>query len=304
MKVSPLTLGTVQLGLNYGIANDGGKPDRAVGEAILKAAVQSGITTWDTSRYYGNSEEVIGNFLAANSQDAAELLVVSKFKWSAAAMVDLQKARQEAKDSVRQSLKALGIPMLPILLYHQGKDEPIEQLIRFLPMVVTELQEEGLIRKGGISLYYPDEATAIVDERSLQAVQVPVNIFDQRVVRNGGLARMKERGSLVFARSVFLQGLFFLDEGSVPPHLQEAIPFLQRLRQLAQKAQVDVAQLAFSYVRDLTGVTSVVFGAEHPDQVKQNAVLQQVPPLPLEIREEAADTFQQLPLKVITPGMW
>lgn len=304
MKVSPLTLGTVQLGLNYGIANDGGKPDQAVGEAILKEALQSGITTWDTSRYYGNSEEVIGGFLAANSREAADLLVVSKFKWSVEAMTDLQKARQEAKDSVRQSLKALGIPVLPILLYHKGKDEPIDQLLRFLPMVVNELQEEGLIRKGGISLYYPDEAMAVVEERSLQAVQVPINIFDQRVVRNGGLARMREQGSLVFARSVFLQGLFFLDEGKIPSHLRGALPFLQRLRRLAQKAQMDVAQLAFSYVRDLTGVTSVVFGAEKPDQVKQNAALQQAPVLPLDIREEIADAFQQLPLKVITPGMW
>jgi len=304
MKVSPLTLGTVQLGLNYGIANDGGKPDQAVGEAILKEALQSGITTWDTSRYYGNSEEVIGGFLTANSREAADLLVVSKFKWSVEAMTDLQKARQEAKDSVRQSLKALGIPVLPILLYHKGKDEPIDQLLRFLPMVVNELQEEGLIRKGGISLYYPDEAMAVVEERSLQAVQVPINIFDQRVLRNGGLARMRERGSLVFARSVFLQGLFFLDEGKIPSHLRDALPFLQRLRRLAQKAQMDVAQLAFSYVRDLTGVTSVVFGAENPDQVKQNAALQQAPALPLDIREEIADAFQQLPLKVITPGMW
>jgi len=304
MKISPLTLGTVQLGVNYGIANESGKPDRVVGEAILREALQLGITTWDTSRYYGNSEEVIGSFLAAGSWEVAEPLVVSKFKWSTAALADLQRARQEAKDSVRQSLIALGIPVLPILLYHKGKEESMEQLMRFLPDVVKELQEEGLIRKGGISLYYPDEVLVIADENVLQAVQVPVSVFDQRIVNNGGLKRLSEHGNVMFARSVFLQGLFFLDDERIPSHLPEAVPFLRKLRLLAQKADMDIAQFAFSYVRDLEGVTSVVFGAENPDQVRQNAALQHTPSLPAEIREEAAATFQQLPLKLITPGMW
>lgn len=304
MNISPLTLGTVQLGINYGIANDSGKPDRTVGEAILKEALQLGITTLDTSRHYGDSEEVIGDFLAASERDPEELLVVSKFNWSVRALTDLQRARKEAKDSVRQSLYALGIPILPILLYHKGKDESIEPLMRFLPDVMKELQEEGMIRKGGISLYYPNEVLAITDESVLQAVQVPISVFDQRIVNNGGLARLREEGSIVFARSVFLQGLFFLDDQRVPSHLQEAVPFLRRLRLLAKKADMDIARFAFSYVRDLMGVTSVVFGAENPDQVRQNAALQHTPPLPAEIREEILDTFQQLPLKVITPGMW
>src|SRR5690606_23625471 len=148
---------------------------------------------------------------------------------------------------------------------------PIEELMRFLSDVMTELKEEGMIQTGGISLYSPNEIDAIPERSPLQAVQVPVSVFDQRAVRSGGLKRLNEMGTVVFARSAFLQGLFFVDDGMVPAQLKEAVPFLQKLRQLARKADKELAQFAFSFVSNLEGVTSVVLGTEHPDQVRQNA---------------------------------
>ena len=62
-KVSSMTIGTVQLGLNYGIANNGGQPDEAKSFSMLRAAFENGITSLDTARAYGNSEDVIGRFL-------------------------------------------------------------------------------------------------------------------------------------------------------------------------------------------------------------------------------------------------
>ena len=61
-RLSSMSLGTVQLGMNYGIANNSGKPDEAKSHAILRAALEGGVTSIDTARVYGNSEEVIGNF--------------------------------------------------------------------------------------------------------------------------------------------------------------------------------------------------------------------------------------------------
>ena len=63
MNFSPMTLGTVQLGMNYGIANEGGKPSLEKSFSILSAALEGGINTLDTARAYGTSEEVIGQFL-------------------------------------------------------------------------------------------------------------------------------------------------------------------------------------------------------------------------------------------------
>ena len=60
---APFVLGTVQLGLPYGIANVAGKPDREQAFAILSAAVTAGVSTLDTAHAYGTSEDVIGDWL-------------------------------------------------------------------------------------------------------------------------------------------------------------------------------------------------------------------------------------------------
>ena len=55
MTVSELSLGTVQLGMSYGISNSTGKPDREEAFSILDTAAEEGITVLDTAAAYGDS---------------------------------------------------------------------------------------------------------------------------------------------------------------------------------------------------------------------------------------------------------
>ena len=63
MKESKLVLGTVQFGLNYGIANTDGKPAPERVRQILQTAYDNGIRTLDTAAAYGESETVLGTEL-------------------------------------------------------------------------------------------------------------------------------------------------------------------------------------------------------------------------------------------------
>ena len=60
-----LALGTVQLGIPYGIANQTGMPDDTTALEILRAAHEHGYTWLDTAAGYGQSEAVIGRLAAA-----------------------------------------------------------------------------------------------------------------------------------------------------------------------------------------------------------------------------------------------
>ena len=64
-----MTLGTVQLGMNYGIANQDGKPNEEKSFAILRTAIENGAASLDTARAYGDSEDVIGRFLKTLNGD-------------------------------------------------------------------------------------------------------------------------------------------------------------------------------------------------------------------------------------------
>ena len=73
MNYSKLMLGTVQFGMDYGIANTSGKPDAATVKQILFEAFENGVNALDTAPEYGDSEEVIGKTMA-------ELKLSDKFK--------------------------------------------------------------------------------------------------------------------------------------------------------------------------------------------------------------------------------
>ncbi|MBQ8551252.1 MAG: SDR family oxidoreductase [Clostridia bacterium] len=75
VNISALSLGTVQLGLNYGINNQNGKPDLAASCRILDTAMEYGINTPDTAMAYGDSEEVIGKWLAAKPESECPFIV-------------------------------------------------------------------------------------------------------------------------------------------------------------------------------------------------------------------------------------
>ena len=50
----------------------------------------------------------------------------------------------------------------------------------------------------------------------MQVVQLPLSVFDQRLLRDGRIAGLRQRGIEVHVRSVFLQGLLLMDPGQVP----------------------------------------------------------------------------------------
>ena len=77
MEFSKITLGTVQFGLDYGIANTDGKPSYEKARDIVATACENGITSFDTAAAYGDSEKVLGQIFK-ELQIKDKVQVVSK----------------------------------------------------------------------------------------------------------------------------------------------------------------------------------------------------------------------------------
>lgn len=299
---SQLTLGTVQLGLDYGVSNSGGIPDEQEIQRMLNYALEAGITTWDTARQYGTSEQVLGTFLE-KTPERNSVNLVSKFKISATNLDSPERAWKEVFESVTQSLTTLGIDKLPVAMLHKG-DEPIQKVMKILPGIIRRLKEEGMIAIGGLSAYFPEDVHWFLEEEEIQATQVPLNIFDQRLVKGGWLTELKKREKLVFVRSLFLQGLFFMQPEQLTGNLKSAQPYLRALQELATEAEMSIAQLAFSFVRDLPGVSSIVFGAINEQQIRDNVALLNGPSIPSELIKKSSELFLNIDEIILTPGKW
>ncbi|MCE7070856.1 aldo/keto reductase [Dyadobacter sp. CY327] len=300
-RFSALTLGTAQLGLPYGVSNQTGIPAPEEANAMLAYATELGINTFDTARTYGYSENVLGGYI--EKHEPGQSHVVSKFKISRENLMDQERAWREVSASVMTSLNTLKIPRLPVCLLHKGV-EPMEQVMKVLPEILQRLKSEGLIDIGGISAYFPDDIPYFLEDPDVEAAQVPLNIFDQRLIRDGYLDRLHAKGKLVFVRSVFLQGLFFMHPEQLTGVLQKAKDHLRQLKHLAEQGGMSVAQLAFSFVRDLPAVDSIVVGAVNTQQVSENVNLMNGPVIPGEILAGIAEAFLHVDEEVITPGLW
>ncbi|MDL2217460.1 aldo/keto reductase [Christensenellaceae bacterium OttesenSCG-928-M15] len=296
--LSKMTLGTVQLGLHYGIANSEGKPSREKSFKILRSALEAGVTSLDTASGYGDSELVLGDFFA--SQWKGELPVLTtKCKLNAPNDAPAAQVEKEIIESVEASLTRLHVKSVDYLLLHQASD-----MARFSSNVVSETLQ-GLVKKGmvktlGVSVYYAEEIERMLHYDCYRAVQLPMGVLDQRIVHSGVLKRLKSSGVDVFVRSVFLQGICFLEPEKMDEELFAcAAKPVKTLRSLAERANMSVAQFAVSFIRDLPGVTSLVLGADNPAQVAEDAALLDGPAIPQALLDEAMRDLREVDYEAI-----
>ena len=202
-----LALGTVQFGLDYGVANVVGQVQLAEARSMLSLASASGIDVLDTAIAYGTSEEVLGKV------GADRFRVVTKLP--SLPLIDEDGIACWVRDQVEASLARLGQKQIYGLLLHRPHDllgADSDLLIQAL----IDLKATGIIEKIGISIYSPDELDPICKKVQIDLVQAPLNVIDRRMETSGWLDRLKDDGVEVHTRSVFLQGLLLMERSKIP----------------------------------------------------------------------------------------
>ena len=298
LKISAMTLGTVQLGLSYGVNNTNGKPTEEQSFSILDAAYEGGVTILDTSNDYGDSETIIGNYMRANADK--KFLICTKFRIDDDAAKDVYGA---LKAFALDSCKKLGVDCLDIFMSHIEDDylNHGEELTK----AFAALKAEGIIKCAGMSMSKKDEIDKIIDSGIFDAVQLPMNIWDNKVIRDGTIKRMSDAGIAVFVRSVYLQGLFFKSVDNVKnTKFRDAVPLIEKLNEIAAEEGLTVPQLALAFIRDTEGVASLVVGSETSAQVVQNVDMFNIPTLSEKTYNKILSEFANVDKFLISPWEW
>lgn len=302
LNISKFTLGTVQLGLDYGIANKNGKPAEAKSFSILKAAMEGGVNSFDTSLLYGDSEVVIGNFFASLASRLNTHLLTTKFKISPSDNLTDRDVEKQMYGFVEKSLERLQIKKIPVYMLHNPQDMTLYGDI--VPRTLKRLKDEGVIGMAAVSVYTADEVGEMLKNDIYEAIQVPMNIIDNRLIKSGALRRLYNSNKIVFVRSIFLQGLFFMNPSQLTGNITDAGEILNKLAGLADSEGMSIAQLALSYIRDMKEVTSLVIGAEAPEQVRENIKLIEGPAISEKTKYEIVTLFDDIPVHILNPHLW
>ena len=244
MKLVPhkIGLGTVQFGQAYGVSNAKGQVPKADIAEILDRAAKTGIKLLDTAANYGEAETVLAGF------NLSPFRVVTK-------TAHLKNGLETVITRARESAAKL---QADTLLVHAASDLEDGTLWPAL----QRLKAEGVFRRIGISVYVAEKPAELAARFKPDVMQLPFSLLDQRLLQDGTLERLKDMGVEVHARSLFLQGLLLME--TVPAHLQDAAPALEKVKSRIAAAGISPLAAALGFVLSrpqidigLVGVTSL-----------------------------------------------
>ena len=242
-----LALGTVQFGLSYGISNRAGQIPETEAEAILDFARDSGIELLDTAAAYGTAEAVLSK-LDVRRRGFSVISKTMRLSHGLAAVI----AR------AHQSVQILGRP-LEALLVHSAADLALPDG-PLLWRAMTQLKADGLVRQLGISAYPNDPILQLAEKFAPDVMQVPVSLVDQRLVADGTLSTLAGWGVQIHARSLFHQGLIFLQAKVLPPKFSRSLKNVSLLLDRLDAAGHPRQTLALGFAKSVGNIAAGVVG--------------------------------------------
>ena len=292
-----LRLGTVQFGQNYGI-NGQKQPSLEDSVKMLDYATQNGVSNLDTAFAYGTAESVVGEFLRKKTIPREKLNISSKLVPNI--MDDVAPEDYEAKvlELIKGQLKTLGTDYLDVYLYHSARYVHNEALLSALQIA----KKEGLAMKVGVSVYEPEEVRKGLVSDKVEFMQFPYSIFDQRMLA-GGIFDLPLNGTEIDTRSAFIQGLIIMPEDKVPSFLAKAKPIVRKIDEVCAKYGVNRVALAMSFVKQQKSISSLVFGVDNMEQLKQDIEYFNKE-IPSDTVKEIAKEFTGIETDIVMPSLW
>ena len=261
--------------------------------ACVRQALDEGITTFDTADVYANTkaETVLGKALQGERRESLEIFTKVYWPTGPGGPNDAGLSRKHIQESINGSLERLGTDHVDLYQAHRFDHEtPLEETMEAFADVV----HDGKAHYIGVSEWTADQIRAghaLARELHVPFVsnQPQYNML-WRIIEAEVVPTSRELGLSQIVWSPLAQGVLTgkyvpgegLPEGSratdqkggadmIARYLRDdVLERVQRLRPLADKAGLSLAQLAIAWVLANDNVASAIIGASRPEQVSDN----------------------------------
>jgi aryl-alcohol dehydrogenase-like predicted oxidoreductase len=272
---------------NWSAGGDWGSVDRKAAIAATRAALDLGITLFDTARAYGfgAAEEVLGDALRPEIKSARELLFIATK--GGLRNDDGLPGRDSSPKALRHdlelSLRALGTEYVDLYQVHwPDPATPIAETAE----TMDEFVRAGKVRYVGVSNYDVRQMTAFQAVRPIDTLQPPYHLF-RRDIEESTLPFAQEHGIGVLVYGPMAHGLlggrmtetttFAPDDWRSKSEMfagdsfKRNLAVVRQLEALASARGVTVAQLAIAWTLANPAVDVAIVGARNPEQIRQTA---------------------------------
>jgi aryl-alcohol dehydrogenase-like predicted oxidoreductase len=252
----------------------------------IEAALESGVTFFDTADVYGggHSEELLGRAMQAQR---GAFIVATKIGW-----IDFDgQANRSQYDSVEKlvagvegSLRRLGTDRIDVIQCHIGYPEPNTQV--FIDGF-RQLKEAGTVRAWGVSTSDPEQLRRFNADGDCDVLQTDYSILNRTaeaelfpycqengigVIVRGPLAMGLLTGKFA-AADTFPEGDFrrsWIDDPAQHEQFLRDLALVEQLREVVPEGQ-SMAQFALRFVRSHPAVSTVIPGAKDRRQAESNS---------------------------------
>jgi aryl-alcohol dehydrogenase-like predicted oxidoreductase len=245
------------------LSTDDDRDDARAG-ATIAAALDAGITVFDTARTYGrdagdagHNERLLARALRGYGAEATAR-IVTKGGMTRAGGAWVPDGRAKAiRADCEASLEALdGLPIDLYVVHAPDPRVPWRTTVRALARIV----DERLVRRVGVSNVNRTQLEAALDLAPVAAVQVALSVYDDRAIRGGVVERCADAGITVIAHS--------------PLGGPRRAPRLQRepaLVKVAQRVEAAPAEVALAWLLGVSPVVAPIPGARRPETARSSA---------------------------------
>jgi len=263
LSISEVSLGTVELGMEYGLKGtmESKIPTEVDAHHLLNRALDLGMNFIDTASEYGNSEEIIGRAL---KDRRSEYILATKCMHRLDEGFDQNQSKRSIAQSIDQSLVRLQTDYIDLIQVH-GRDN-LELELRMIRegVVIEELnkaQKAGKVRFIGYSSYSETAAhKAIVDGR-WDTLQIACNILDRRQLKEVVPAASKN-GVGIIVRSALLKGALTEKNKYIPEKLKPLVKHIEGLVDIQSTTQYTLPALALRFVLAIPDISTIIVGAD------------------------------------------
>ncbi|WP_339231083.1 aldo/keto reductase [Oceanobacillus sp. FSL K6-2867] len=287
-------MGTAQFGMDYGVTNQRGRIPKTEIREILRYCYKNYIHTIDTAANYGNSEEILGE-LISNRQ----FNIYSKIPHLNVSIFDNKELNAVEKTFFR-SLNKLKVNQMEGIFVHNA-DNLLAQNSDKLFHLIMKWKHTGLIKKVGVSIYDEIQLNSILDHYDIDIFQIPINIYDQRLIHSDILDEIKKRNIEIHARSIFLQGLLLTDPKKLPKKFKSLIPIHYKLESLFLRHELTKLEGALQFILQIKQIDCMLVGINNLHHIME--IVQSLKKLKKETYIDFKD-FQINNVTLIDPRRW
>jgi aryl-alcohol dehydrogenase-like predicted oxidoreductase len=259
-QISRISLGTANFFKSYGVINALAIPSDEINK-IAKIMSKFEITKIDTALSYSASSTECSKWEKDffRNRDISTKFAIKNFKIgsSVSEMINIFKNDLDRKNLTRYRN----------VLVHDFFDLQPKKVNLTLE-VLEKLKSFDLTEQIGFSAYNSTEIDVALKLFRPDVIQVPLNIFDQRLINSGHLDMMMKKGIKIQARSIFLQGLLLSKLESIPPKLNSVTHILQSWWEYIDSESLNPLELCLGFVSGITSISEFIIGVNNSTQLQ------------------------------------